>query len=173
MEAKQNGINVSCDIAAHQLSFLDEDCNSFDSNFKVNPPFRTKAHREDLINALKNGIIDVITSDHSPWDVEEKQKEFELAKFGISSLETTFSAALSNLIEITGLELIIQKISVNPRSILQLEIPIIKVGFEANFTLYNPDEKWTPSKESWLSKSKNSPYFDKELRGVVYQIVKN
>ena len=171
-EAKQEGIKVTCDISAHQLHFLDEDCNSFDTNFKVNPPYRTEEHKKDLIEALKNNIIDVITSDHSPWDVEEKQKEFDLAKFGISNIEATFSIALSNLIEIIGLESIITKISINPRSILQLDIPIVNKGFAANFCLYDPDAKWTPTPEKWISKSKNSPFFGKELRGVVYQTLK-
>jgi dihydroorotase len=172
-DAKENGIKVTCDIAAHQLHFLDTDLNTFDTNLKVNPPLRTKQHKEDLIAALKSNIIDVITSDHTPWDVEEKQKEFDLAKFGISSLETTFSTALSNLQEVIGLESIITKISINPRSILKLDIPILKEGFEANFTLYNPTKKWTPSKSEWCSKSKNSPFFGKELTGVVYQTIKN
>jgi dihydroorotase len=104
--------------------------------------------------------------------VEEKQKEFDLAKFGISTLETTFSTALSNLMEIIGLESIITKISINPRSILKLDIPILKEGFEANFTLYNPTKKWTPSTDKWASKSKNSPFFGKELTGVIYRTVK-
>lgn len=172
-DAKENGIKVTCDIAAHQLHFLDSDLNTFDTNLKVNPPFRTQQHKEDLIEALKNNIIDVISSDHSPWDVEEKQKEFDLAKFGISSLETTFSTALSNLIEIIGLESIIVKISINPRSILKLDIPILKEGFEANFTLYNPSKKWTPTESEWCSKSKNTPFFGKELTGVIYQTLKN
>ena len=171
-EAKREGINVTCDIAAHQLHFLDSDCNSFDTNFKVNPPFRTAEHKNDLIAALKENIIDVITSDHSPWDVEEKQKEFDHAKFGISSIETTFSIALSNLIDIIGLESIITKLSINPRSILKVDLPIVKEGFAANFCLYNPDAKWTPNAENWISKSKNSPFIGQELRGVIYQTLK-
>ncbi len=139
----------------------------------MTPPFRTQQHKDDLIEALKNNIIDVISSDHSPWDVEEKQKEFDHAKFGINTLETTFSTALDNLLEATGLESIITKLSINPRSILQLDIPILKTGFEANFTLYNPTKKWTPSANDWASKSKNSPFIGKELTGVVYQTIKH
>ncbi len=172
-EAKENGIKVTCDIAAHQLHFLDSDLSDFDTNLKVNPPFRTASHRNDLIEALKSNIIDVISSDHSPWDVEEKHKEFDHAKFGISTLETTFSTAISNLLDIIGIESIITKLSINPRSILQLEIPILKEGFEANFTLYNPSKKWTPSPTEWASKSKNSPFFGEELTGFVYQTIKH
>lgn len=172
-DAKENGIKVTCDIAAHQLHFLDADLKTFDTNLKVNPPFRTQQHKEDLIEALRSNIIEVISSDHSPWDVEEKQKEFDLAKFGISSLETTFSTALSNLLETIGLESIITKISINPRSILKLDIPILKEGFEANFTLYNPAKKWTPTENEWQSKSKNSPFFGQELTGVIYQTIKH
>lgn len=172
-EAKEEGINVTCDIAAHQLWFTDESTESFDTNYKVNPPFRSQEHINDLIDGLKSGAIDVITSDHSPWDVEEKQKEFDLAKFGITSFQTTFSIALSKLQESIGLESIITKLSINPRTILKLDTPIVNEGFNANFVLYNPSEKWTFESKDILSKNKNTPFVGVTFTGKVIRTILN
>ncbi len=172
-EAKENGIKVTCDIAAHQLFFKDEDCQSFDSNYKVKPPFRDQNHYDDILEALKLNIIDVISSDHTPWDVEEKQKEFDLAKFGISTIETAFSVAITSFEKTIGMESIITKMAINPRSILKLDIPIVNKGFAANFVLYNPDATWSPTEENWTSKSMNSPFIGKTLKGKVYSTLKS
>lgn len=172
-EAKEEGIHVSSDIAAHQIWFTDSDCEGFDSHYKVNPPFRNASHNTDIIEGLKSGAIDVITSDHTPWDVEEKQKEFDLAEPGISALQTTFSIALSKLREEIGLEGIIQKTSINPRTILKLDTPIVDTGFNANFVLYNPDEKWTLEKKNILSKNKNTPFIGTTFTGKVIQTIFN
>lgn len=172
-EAKEENIKVSSDISAHQLWFTDKSCEGFDTHFKVNPPFRSEEDISDLIQGLIDGTIDVITSDHTPWDVEEKQKEFDLAKFGISTLQTTFSTALTKLSEKTGLELIIQKLSINPRSILKLDIPVVNKGFNANFVLYNPDEEWTLQEIDILSKNKNTPFIGTTFKGKVIRTVHN
>nr|MCU0391895.1 dihydroorotase [Thermoflexibacter sp.] len=92
-EAKAKGMQVSCDIAAHQLAFTDEDLKDFDTNLKVKPPFRTKQDIEALIDGLIDGTIDVIVSDHQPQDEESKNLEFDLAEFGIIGLETAFATA--------------------------------------------------------------------------------
>lgn len=170
-EAKEEGIRVTSDIAAHQIWFTDEDCQEFDTKLKVNPPFRTSEHLNDLIDGLKSGVIDIISSDHSPWDPEEKEKEFDLAEFGISNLQTCFSVALTKLSEHIGLEDIIRKLSVNPRSILKQDIPMLREGFIANFVLYNPDLEWTFDEKQNLSKSKNSPYFGTTFKGKVLQTI--
>lgn len=170
-EAKEEGIQATADIAAHQLWFTDEACESFDSNLKVNPPFRSESHIHDLIEGLKSGAIDVICSDHSPWDVEEKQKEFDLAEFGISTLQTTFSITLTKLTKEIGLEGIIQKTSINPRSILKLDIPIIDEGFTANFTLFDPTEEWTLKEKDILSKTKNTPFIGTTFIGKVIRTI--
>ncbi len=170
-EAKEENIQVTCDIAAHQLWFTDEACKSFDANYKVKPPFRSEQHQSDLIEGLKNGTIDVISSDHSPWDTEEKQKEFDLAEFGITSFQTTFSIALTKLKKSIGLEGIIQKTSINPRSILKLDIPMVNEGFGANFVLYNPDKKWTLEADDILSKNKNTPFIGTTFTGKVIRTI--
>lgn len=172
-EAKEEGINVTCDIAAHQLWFTNESCIGFDTNFKVNPPFRTSEHINDLIEGLKSGIIDVITSDHSPYDPEEKNKEFDLAKFGISTLQTTFITALDKLKHIIGLEGVIQKLSINPRTRLKLDTPIVDIGFNANFVLYNPEGEFIFSKERVQTKNRNTPFIGTRFNSTVYRTIHN
>lgn len=170
-EAKEEGIKVTSDIAAHQIWFTDEDCMEFDTRLKVNPPFRTREHITDLIKGLKSGTIDVISSDHSPWDPEEKEKEFDLAEFGISNLQTCFSVCLTKLKQHIGLEGVVKKLSINPRSILKQDIPIVNENFSANFVLYNPDEKWTFNEGNNLSRSKCSPFLGTTFEGKVIRTV--
>ncbi len=170
-EAKAEGLNVTCEMAAHQVAFTDEALTDFDSNYKVLPPFRIEADNNALIEGLKDGTVDVICSDHTPQDIECKQKEFDHADFGIINLQTAFPLACTHLKEHIGLEGIIQKMSINPRTILKLDVPMVNEGFEANLTLFNPDEKWTLNRSDIVSKSKNTPFIDTEFTGKVVGIV--
>jgi dihydroorotase len=171
--ARQSGVEVSCDIAAHQLVFTDEACSDFDTNFKVLPPFRTKEHQNSLIEGLKDNTIDIISSDHTPYDVEEKLKEFDLANFGIINLQTAFPIALTYLEQHIGLDGIISKMSINPRKVLGLEVPTIAVGSKATITLFNPKEKWTFVKSDIASKSYNTPFVGSMFTGKVKGIINN
>ncbi len=171
--ARQSGVEVSCDIAAHQLVFTDEVCSDFDTNFKVLPPFRTKEHQNSLIEGLKDNTIDIISSDHTPYDVEEKLKEFDLANFGIINLQTAFPIALTYLEQHIGLDGIISKMSINPRKVLGLEVPTIALGAKATITLFNPKEKWTFTKSDIASKSYNTPFVGAMFTGKVKGIINN
>lgn len=164
-KAKQKGLKVTCDIAAHQLSFTDNDLATYDTNFKVLPPFREQEDIDALTEGLKDGTIDAICSDHTPHDIESKKLEFEHADFGAIGLETAFGAiniALKGKIELTTL---IEKLTVNPRKITKLPIPSIKVGEKADLTVFNPNLTWTYNETDIVSKSKNSPFIGKELVG--------
>jgi dihydroorotase len=172
-EAKEGGIAVSCDIAIHNLVLNDESVRSFDSNFKVLPPLRSEEERQALIEGLKDGTIDVICSDHSPEDVEHKNVEFGQANYGIIGLETLFGLAVTHLSNELTLDELINKISINPRSILQVDIPMVKEGFEANLTLFDPAKEWTYSVENCKSKSKNTPFDGIELVGKPLGIFNN
>ncbi len=172
-EAKDNNLKVTSDIAAHQLLFTDKSTLNFDSNFKVLPPFRLEKDIEALIKGLKENTISVICSDHTPIEIEDKDKEFDLAKFGIVNLQTAFPSMLTKLAPILGLDLIIEKMAIEPRKILKLPIPCIDENEKANFVLYTPSKKWTFKKENIVSKSKNSPYFDFEFTGKVYGVFNN
>ena len=163
MEAKANQLKVSAGVAIHNLILTDKKTEDFDSNYKVMPPLRTEEDNKTLIEGLKAGIIDVITSDHTPQDPESKIVEFGSAEFGIIGTQTAFPLAVTHLKKTLGLESIVTKMSINPRTILQLEVPIIEKGFKANLTLFNPSEKWTFTKDNNQSISNNSPFFDMDL----------
>ena len=172
-EAKNEGINVTAEIAAHQIALTDKELIGFDSNYKTLPPLREDIDTEALIEGLKDGTIDMIVSDHTPQDIECKQKEFGLAEFGIIGLQTAFPIACTHLEKHIGLEGIIQKMAINPRTILQLDVPVIKKDFNANITLFDPTQKWTLTKEMIVSKSKNTPFIGTEFTGKVVGIINN
>ncbi|MFT7613711.1 MAG: dihydroorotase [Parvicellaceae bacterium] len=164
-EAKDSGLNISCDVAIHNLVLNDETIETFDSNFKVLPPLRTEEDRLELIQGLKEGTIDVICSDHSPEDPESKNLEFGEANFGIIGLETLFGLMNTHLSGEIPLDELICKISINPRTILKQDVPIVKEGFKANITLFDPTCEWVYKKENVKSKSKNSPFIGATLVG--------
>ena len=170
-EAKSEGLEVSCEVSAHQLLFMDQDLNQFESIYKVMPPFREEMDANKLIEGLKDGTIDVICSDHYPQDTEAKEQEFERSEFGVLGLQTAFPLACTLLEEHIGLEGVVQKMSINPRSILKLEIPIIQEGHEAKITLFDPTQEWTFEEKDILSKSKNSPIIGKKLKCKVVGII--
>ncbi len=165
-EAKQQGLAVTAEIAAHQLAFIDEDLGDFDTYLKVKPPFRTQKDVDALIEGLADDTIDVIVSDHQPQDEESKRLEFDLAEFGVIGLETAFAVANTFKKELS-LEKLIEKLTVNPRRILKIKQPSIEVGSLANLTLFSPTQTWQYALQEIRSKSKNSPFIDKPLKGKV------
>ena len=166
-EAKQAGLPVSCDVAAHQLVYDDSALLGFDTNLKVNPPFRTPSDREALRRGLADGTIDCLVSDHSPHDEECKNLEFDHADFGITGLETAF--ALSRMHSDQPVEDIVEKFTIRPRRILRLP-PVGIVGSQpANLTFFAPDEEWAFDKTASLSK--NTPFLGKILRGKVKGVI--
>lgn len=166
-QAKKEGLHVTADVAAHQLYYNDDVISLLDTNYKVMPPFRTEEHRLALIEAVKDGTIDVIVSDHMPQDVESKRLEFDYAEFGISSLENVFHFLAENFSE----ELIVEKIALAPRRILGLAIPTIKVGELANLTIFNSSETVDFQVGMMKSKSKNSPLIGSTVKGKVKMVV--
>ena len=166
-EAKKAGLPVSCDVAAHQLVFDDNALLDFDTNLKVNPPFRTPTDRQALRQGLADGTIDCLVSDHSPHDEECKNLEFDHADFGITGLETAFS--LSRMYSGLPVEEIIEKITTHPRRILRLPTVRIGEGEPANLTFFDSDEKWDFEKTASLSK--NTPFLGQSLQGKVRGII--
>lgn len=168
-KAKKEGLNVTCAIAAHQLSFLDEDLKTFDSNYKVLPPFRTKEERKALIAGIKDGTIDAICSDHSPEDIEHKVREFEDAEFGISSIETAFCSAWTSLSQHMEIADFVSLLTTGPAKVLGITNQIIEEGNPDSITVFSPTDATTFHKSEWISKSYNSPFIGKTLIGkVVY-----
>jgi dihydroorotase len=169
-QAKRKGLKVTCDVAAHHLVLTDDLVAEFDSNYKVNPPLRTLADIEALKEGLKDGTIDAIVSQHTPHEIEFKKVEFEIAKNGIIALQTVLPLLLQAGL---SLELIVQKLAINPRKILKLALPTLQSGDNANLVLFNPIESWTFDLNTNNSLSVNSPFYNTTLTGKVNLVANN
>ncbi len=169
--AKKKGIKVTCEVSANHLLLDDTILESFDSNYKIKPPLRTKKDIDALIKGLMDGTIDTIVSDHTPHDPESKVKEFDIASFGMISLETSYAVLNTALKGKLSVEQIVEKISVNPRKICKLQQPRIADNERAELTLFDPEVKWTFRSEDIRSKSKNTPYVGREFVGKALGVV--
>lgn len=167
-EAKQKGLNVSCSVAVHNLLFSDDVLDSFDSNYKVLPPLRTSKDISALIKGLKEGVIDLVTSDHTPIDIEEKRIEFDNAAYGTIGLENAFGV-LNELFETETAVALLSK----GRERFGLSPVTIKKGSLANLTLFDPKSEFIYTKKHCISTSKNSMFFGEKMKGKVYGIIAN
>lgn len=173
--AKKDGINVTTEVCTHHFDLIDEEIEKshFDTNYKMHPPLRTEADRLAMIEGLRDGTIEVICTDHAPHSIEEKDVEFIYAPNGILGLETSWGITSKRLINEYKFDLsfVLEKMIDNPRKILNIPVPAIKVGGKANLTVFNTDEKWMFQKKHIKSKSKNTPYVGTELIGRALAIV--
>lgn len=169
-KAKKDGVKISCDVAAHHLVFTEELLHDFDSNYKVKPPLRADADVSALLKGLKDGTIDAITSQHRPHEKEHKQVEFEIAAYGMISLQTVLPLLLKAGLSI---DLIVENLSISPRLIMGLPLSIIKEGEPANFTLFNPEQEWVYDQSQNYSLSSNSPLLGQTLKGRVQLVYNN
>jgi dihydroorotase len=167
--AKKNGLDVTCDIAAHQIAFTDADLIDFDTNLKVNPPFRETKDIRALIRGLEDGTIDMIVSSHTPQDTESKVLEFDHADFGITGLQTAYPILVDKL-GAGNWHVFLDKITVNPRKRLGLPVPEMAAGAVANLTVFDPTVEWTFDEKTNRSKSLNSPFLGKKLKGKVMAV---
>lgn len=174
-QAKAKGIRVTAEVTPHHFCLTDEELINYDTNYKMNPPLRTEEHVQAMIEGLKDGTIDCIASDHAPHSIEDKEAEFIYAPNGILGLETQLGLAISELVHKNHLTInqLIEKLAVNPRKILKLPVPQIKVGEVANLTLIDPDEVWTVNIKQFRSKSKNSPFDKRLLTGKSIAVINN
>lgn len=167
-DAKAKGLKVTCSVSVHHLVLTDEKLETFDTRYKVSPPLRTNEDRLELIKAVKDGTIDLITSDHNPIDIEHKKMEFDLAKNGTIGLESAFGALLTVL----PLENIIDKLTSANKLFLQKQ-EVIAIDSTANITLFTTEGNSIFTAENILSKSKNSAFLGMEMKGKVYGIYNN
>ncbi len=172
MRSARRRISVTCDITAYQPLLDDSLLEGFDTNYKVNPPLRGKRDNEALIRGLEDGTVDVICSGHVPQDAECKQVEFDQAEPGIISLQTV-GANLAELSARIPWEVLIEKIAVNPRKVLGLPPVVIEPGEKANLTLFDPQATWVLNEHTNKSKSKNSPWWGKTLKGKAVAVFNN
>ena len=168
--AKKDGVKISCDVAAHYLVFTEELLNDFDSNYKVKPPLRGKSDIRALLNGLKDGTIDAVCSQHRPQEIEFKAVEFEIASYGIIALQTVLPLLIKAGLDATQ---IAEKLSINPRKLLNLPVPVIAENAEANFTVYHPTKEWEYNTTNNQSRSANSPLLNKKLTGKVQLVYNN
>jgi dihydroorotase len=174
-DAKKKGIKVTAEVTPHHFLLTDDNIKSFDTNFKMSPPLRTRADIEAVIEGLKDGTIDIIASDHAPHSIEEKEMEFIYAPNGIIGLETTLGLTLSELVhkKHLSIEQVVDKLSINPRKILKISIPLIKESEKADLTIIDKDFIWTVDIARFKSKSKNSPFDKRLLTGKSVAVINN
>ncbi|UZR95000.1 dihydroorotase [Chondrinema litorale] len=170
-EAKAKGLQVTCDVAAYQYAFTDEALFSFDTNLKVNPPFRIASDNEAILEGLADGTIDAFVSNHIPQDTESKHLEFDLADFGMISLETAFAAANTYHNGKLDTAKVVEKLSVTPRNLLNLDVKDITVGEDAVLTIFHDSIEWNFSINEIASISKNTPFTGKTLKGKALGVI--
>ena len=168
-EAKQVGVKVTAEVTPHHFTLTEKEITSFDTNTKVNPPFRGGEDIEALKEGLIDSAIDVIATDHAPHTIEEKEKDYADAPFGIIGLETALGLVIKELVEKRILSLMeaIAKLTINPARILGIDRGRIKEGVKANITIFDLGKIWLVKEEELASKSGNSPFIGWELPGKI------
>jgi len=167
-EAKKKGLDVSCSVALHNLCFTDEVLEEFETNYKVLPPLRTKKDAEALKKGLKGGVIDMVTTDHLPIDIEEKRVEFDHAAFGSIGLESAFGMLNTIFDTETSIRLLTKG-----RERFGLAAVSIKEGQPANLSLFTSEGTFEIKKENLQSTSKNSMFIGRKGKGKVYGVIVN
>jgi len=168
-QAKKKGTKVTCDTAPHYFALTEEAVLGFDTNMKMNPPLRGRGDAIAIQQGLKDGTIDAIASDHAPHTENEKEIEFERAEFGVIGLETELAVSITALVEkgILGWVDLVKKLAFNPARILGINKGTLSVGSDADIILVSPQDEWVVKKEDIVSKSKNSAFLGKKLKGAV------
>ena len=174
-DAKARNVNITCETAPHYFTLTEKEVLGYNTNAKMNPPLRTDADVEAIKQGLLDGTIDCIASDHAPHTKEDKNKEFDMAPFGITGLETELSLAYQELVLGEKMELseMVKKFTVNPAKIIRLEKRgSLEIGNFADLVIFNPNKKLVVS-ELVASKSSNTPFLDWELDGIVETTIVN
>jgi dihydroorotase len=166
---KERGINVTAEVCPHHLSLTEDAIGAYDTNAKMNPPLRTAADVEALQEAVKDGTIDVIATDHAPHHYDEKEREFSDAPNGIVGLETALAVNLTWLVHrgIVALPLLVERMACAPARLFKLPGGSLRKGSLADVTVFDPDATWTVDPATFRSKGRNTPYAGQTLRGLV------
>lgn len=168
-KAKKKGIKVTCETAPHYFTLSEESVLGYDTNMKMNPPLRSREDVAAIRKGLYSGTIDAIASDHAPHTENEKEIEFERAEFGVIGLETELSVSITELVQTKLLDWprIVEKLAFNPARILGIDKGTLGIGKDADIVIISSDSEWVVKKEGFLSKSKNSCFLGRKLKGVV------
>ena len=173
--AKKEGINITCEVCPHHFTFDDSYLENYDTNYKMSPPLRTKADVEAMREGLKNGVIDIICTDHAPHHLDEKEREFDKAPFGILGLQTLIPLTL-NLVRdgVISLNKMVELTSLNPAKLLKLnDRGKIEIGYLADIAIVDPEFEYIYDDNLNKSKSKNSPLLGKKLKGGAIKTIKS
>jgi dihydroorotase len=165
-EAKRRGLPVTCEVTPHHLTLTDDACASYDTHTKCNPPLRSPADVAALTEALADGTIDAIATDHAPHSAVEKEVEFEQAAFGVIGLETALPLSLALVRSgVLTPELLVRRLSTGPAAVLALPGGSLAPGSPADVTLISPDLGWTCEPGRFRSRSRNSPFAGVSMKG--------
>jgi dihydroorotase len=167
--ALARGVSVSGEASPHHIEFTDACLHDYDTVFKMNPPLRTEADREALIEGLIDGTLACIATDHAPHSPTEKDQEFDAAPFGIIGLENSLAACLTTLYHGQPLSLsnVIALMTHKGAAICKLDAGTLRTGAPADICIFDPEEEWTVDADKFFSKSRNCPWHGKQLKGVV------
>lgn len=171
---KKKGVQITCETCPQYFTLTEDEILTKGTLARVNPPLRTKADVEGIIEGLKDGTIDAISTDHAPHSMEEKGRPLTDAPSGMVGLETALGVTLTGLYHAghMGLSDILRKLTINPAGILRVSKGRLAVGADADLTIFNPDEAWTVDPERFRSKGRSTPFGGAELKGrVKYTIV--
>ena len=172
--AKKQGVNVTAEVTPHHFTLDESMLTGYDTNYKMNPPLRTKDDIKAIKKALKNDIIDVIATDHAPHAELDKDVEFNNAAFGIIGLETAFPLIITELVmqNVLTLSQAISKITINPAKILNLKKGTLSVGSDADITVADINKEIEITEEFFGSRSSNSPFIGKKMKGAIEVVIK-
>src|ERR1700682_2560057 len=173
-KAKREHVNVTCEVTPHHFALIDEDVGEYNTNFKMNPPLRSREDRDALLAGLADGTVDCVATDHAPHPQNEKNAEFDQAPFGITGLETALGLCISilHVQEKIPMRRIIELLSTNPARVMGLaHRGTLAVGSHADVTIFDPNKKWSYRAVESHSKSKNSPFDGWKLQGKVVATV--
>jgi dihydroorotase len=166
--AREGGVDVTCEVTPHHLVLTDEAVRGLETRFKMHSPLRSEADRQALVEALRGGLVDCVATDHAPHSIDEKEVPFEAAAMGVTGLETAFAVLYTDLVlpGILDLGVLVERLGAGA-AVLDLEPARIAPGAEGDLVLCDLEAEWEPGAEGWESRSDNSPFAGRTLRGRV------
>jgi dihydroorotase len=172
-QAKKDSLPVTCEVTPHHLLLTEECCAEYDTNFKVNPPLRNRTDADALKEAIADGLVDALVTDHAPHLQSEKELEFQNAPFGMVSLECALALYVKALIEPKVLDwpALIRMLTVNPARIIGIDKGTLAAGKQGDVTIINPDAEWEIDVHKFVSKSRNCPYHGWKVKGKVEKTI--